>query len=101
MGMLTYTDSEGHLLLNNSPMTRGDACTLLLKRVHEYEKTKLEPSEVAQIQSKITNGKLVEVVRCKYCKHYIKRIIFCNFWFQDRQENDFCSDGALEEELLK
>lgn len=80
MDRLTYKTSKGNIRakgLNertgilekrggNLTVTSQNAVDLL----YEYEQTGLSPHEIVQMQAKIADGRLVEVVRCGECKHW-------------------------------
>lgn len=49
---------------------------------------------------KIENGTLVEVVRCKDCKHFQKSNLNfgdCKYMYNEVQIDDYCSYGKLKE----
>lgn len=59
MERVTCRDEHGRLLMNDGPMTRGDACTILLERCAAYEDTELTPEEVQQLAQAKADGRLV------------------------------------------
>ena len=68
--------------------------TLYLSEINDFWKNEYIKEHDARIKEYETS---VPVVRCAFCKHYIKHDKRCAVWNHGVHKNDYCSRGQKKE----
>ncbi len=95
MERVTCRDEHGRLLMNDGPMTRGDACTLLLERCAAYEDIGVEPQEIAQVMRIAEMLNVVDLVKESLRLWNINRHLEADLAISQRRERAAVEDLKL------
>lgn len=95
---MTFVASEKGKMMAKNCMTCTEVCKQA-EMAHQIALGRMyATNELISILKKIENGELVEVVRCKDCKHFeFGKFCIFNYCPVTRKEDSFCSYGERRE----